>query len=143
MPLSFISLKHFRIIFFYITNIYETQYDYFARVFIVPKYACTVSLCFFSLYAGMITYPGYLSVFCPVYAVNGFNPLNRNKWVMTVRLTVRPAVSQGFVRRRCGSGGLWEREDNGQVWRDMTQCEEEKEVTSQEVRRPRGLQLGG
>uniref|UniRef100_A0A3B4ZBC5 Glucagon receptor-like n=1 Tax=Stegastes partitus TaxID=144197 RepID=A0A3B4ZBC5_9TELE len=42
-------------------------------------------------------------------------------------------VSQGVVRRRCGSDGLWEREQSGQVWRDMTQCEEEKEVTSQEV----------
>uniref|UniRef100_A0A3Q4AF36 Glucagon receptor b n=1 Tax=Mola mola TaxID=94237 RepID=A0A3Q4AF36_MOLML len=42
-------------------------------------------------------------------------------------------VSQGVVRQRCGSDGLWEREDSGQVWRDMTQCEEEKEVTSQEV----------
>ncbi|KAF3853464.1 hypothetical protein F7725_014152 [Dissostichus mawsoni] len=37
-------------------------------------------------------------------------------------------VSQGAVRRLCGSDGLWERGDNGQVWRDMTQCEEE-EVT--------------
>lgn len=44
-----------------------------------------------------------------------------------------PPVSQGVVRRQCGSDGLWEREDSGQVWRDMTQCEEEKEVTSQEV----------
>uniref|UniRef100_A0A3P8SCN3 Gastric inhibitory polypeptide receptor n=1 Tax=Amphiprion percula TaxID=161767 RepID=A0A3P8SCN3_AMPPE len=42
-------------------------------------------------------------------------------------------VSQGVVRRRCGSDGLWEREQSGQVWRDMTQCEEEKEVVSQEV----------
>ncbi|XP_041819328.1 glucagon receptor-like [Chelmon rostratus] len=42
-------------------------------------------------------------------------------------------VSQGVVRRRCGSDGLWEREDSGQVWRDMTQCEEEEEVTSQEL----------
>ncbi len=37
------------------------------------------------------------------------------------------------MRRRCGSDGLWERDDSGQVWRDMTQCEEEKEVASQEV----------
>uniref|UniRef100_A0A3Q1BTH1 Glucagon receptor-like n=1 Tax=Amphiprion ocellaris TaxID=80972 RepID=A0A3Q1BTH1_AMPOC len=42
-------------------------------------------------------------------------------------------VSQGVVRRRCGSDGLWEREQSGQVWRDMTQCEEEKEVISQEL----------
>uniref|UniRef100_A0A671WTU9 Glucagon receptor b n=1 Tax=Sparus aurata TaxID=8175 RepID=A0A671WTU9_SPAAU len=42
-------------------------------------------------------------------------------------------VSHGVVLRRCGSDGLWERDDSGQVWRDLTQCEEEKEVTSQEV----------
>ncbi|KAM7370932.1 hypothetical protein PAMP_010441 [Pampus punctatissimus] len=42
-------------------------------------------------------------------------------------------VSQGVVRRRCGTDGLWETEDGGKVWRDMTQCEEEKEVTSQEL----------
>lgn len=57
-------------------------------------------------------------------------------------LTVSPPVSQGVVRRRCGSDGFWEREDSGQVWRDMTQCEEEKEVASQEVRHPKCLQLG-
>uniref|UniRef100_A0A667Y1M7 Glucagon receptor b n=1 Tax=Myripristis murdjan TaxID=586833 RepID=A0A667Y1M7_9TELE len=43
-------------------------------------------------------------------------------------------VSKGVVRRRCGADGLWAREEDGQVWRDMTQCEEEKEVASQEVR---------
>uniref|UniRef100_A0A3Q1IMQ7 Glucagon receptor-like n=1 Tax=Anabas testudineus TaxID=64144 RepID=A0A3Q1IMQ7_ANATE len=42
-------------------------------------------------------------------------------------------VSQGVVRQRCGFDGLWEKEDSGQVWRDMTQCEEEKEITSQEL----------
>ncbi|KAM7381806.1 hypothetical protein PAMA_012589 [Pampus argenteus] len=42
-------------------------------------------------------------------------------------------VSQGVVRRRCGADGFWETEDSGKVWRDMTQCEEEKEVTSQEL----------
>lgn len=52
---------------------------------------------------------------------------------MTEGLTVFCPVSQGVVRRRCGYDGHWEREDNGQVWRDMTQCEEEKEVASQEV----------
>lgn len=52
---------------------------------------------------------------------------------MTEGLTVFHPVSQGVVRRRCGYDGHWEREDNGQVWRDMTQCEEEKEVASQEV----------
>lgn len=46
-----------------------------------------------------------------------------------------PPVTQGVVRRRCGSDGLWERDGSGHVWRDMTQCEEEKEVTSQEVPR--------
>ncbi|CAG04358.1 unnamed protein product, partial [Tetraodon nigroviridis] len=42
-------------------------------------------------------------------------------------------VSQGVVHRRCGSDGLWERDDSGNVWRDKSQCEEEEEVTSQEV----------
>ncbi|KAM8876560.1 glucagon receptor-like [Synchiropus picturatus] len=42
-------------------------------------------------------------------------------------------VSQGVVRRRCGANGLWELDGNGHVWRDMTQCEEEKEVTSNEL----------
>uniref|UniRef100_A0A674NQ92 Gastric inhibitory polypeptide receptor n=1 Tax=Takifugu rubripes TaxID=31033 RepID=A0A674NQ92_TAKRU len=42
-------------------------------------------------------------------------------------------VSQGVVRRRCGSDGLWERDDSGHVWRDKSQCEEEEEVTSHEV----------
>uniref|UniRef100_H3D5K6 Glucagon receptor b n=1 Tax=Tetraodon nigroviridis TaxID=99883 RepID=H3D5K6_TETNG len=41
-------------------------------------------------------------------------------------------VSQGVVHRRCGSDGLWERDDSGNVWRDKSQCEEEEEVTSQE-----------
>uniref|UniRef100_A0A672FUF9 Glucagon receptor n=1 Tax=Salarias fasciatus TaxID=181472 RepID=A0A672FUF9_SALFA len=36
-------------------------------------------------------------------------------------------VAQGVVRRRCGPDGLWETEENGQVWRDKSQCEEEKE----------------
>lgn len=54
--------------------------------------------------------------------------------LMTKELNVSHTVSSGVVRRRCGTDGLWDREDNGQVWRDMTQCEEEKEVTSQEVR---------
>lgn len=53
---------------------------------------------------------------------------------MTEGLTVSLTVSQGVVRRWCGSDGLWEKDDSGQVWRDMTQCEEEKEVTSQEVK---------
>lgn len=49
-------------------------------------------------------------------------------------LAICPAVSQGVVHRRCGSDGLWERDDSGHVWRDKSQCEEEEEVTSQEVR---------
>ncbi|KAM9716314.1 glucagon receptor-like [Menidia menidia] len=42
-------------------------------------------------------------------------------------------VSQGVVRRLCGSDGLWARDDSGMVWRDKSQCEEEKEVVSQEL----------
>lgn len=44
-----------------------------------------------------------------------------------------PSVSHGVVRRQCGLDGLWKRDESGHVWRDLTQCEEEKEVTSQEV----------
>ncbi|XP_076007830.1 glucagon receptor-like [Genypterus blacodes] len=40
-------------------------------------------------------------------------------------------VSEGVVRRRCGPDGLWERDNSRQVWRDKTQCEEEKEAASQ------------
>uniref|UniRef100_A0A8C7RLQ0 Glucagon receptor-like n=1 Tax=Oncorhynchus mykiss TaxID=8022 RepID=A0A8C7RLQ0_ONCMY len=42
-------------------------------------------------------------------------------------------VSQGVVRRRCGSDGHWVEEEDGEVWRDMSQCEEEQEITSQEL----------
>ncbi|XP_028332501.1 glucagon receptor-like [Gouania willdenowi] len=42
-------------------------------------------------------------------------------------------VSKGVVRRRCGSNGFWERDDQGNVWRDISECEEEKLVTSQEM----------
>lgn len=59
--------------------------------------------------------------------------LIRNEELMTKAVNVSHPVSQGVVRRRCDTDGLWERDDSGQVWRDMTQCEEEKEVTSQEV----------
>lgn len=52
---------------------------------------------------------------------------------MPQSLPILPSVSQGVVRRRCGSDGLWERDDSGYVWRDKSQCEEEEEVTSQEV----------
>lgn len=81
--------------------------------------------------------PGVLTCFLPGVHRYCFQPhvsSLRNEQVMTIS----PAVSQGVVRRRCGSDGLWEREDSGQVWRDMTQCEEEEEVTSQEVGRPKG-----
>ncbi|XP_057682250.1 glucagon receptor-like [Corythoichthys intestinalis] len=42
-------------------------------------------------------------------------------------------VSHGMVYRRCGIDGLWERDGDGHVWRDKSECEEEKEVTSQEM----------
>ncbi|KAG7492057.1 hypothetical protein MATL_G00010260 [Megalops atlanticus] len=42
-------------------------------------------------------------------------------------------VCHGVVRRRCGLDGQWVREDSGQPWRDISQCEEEQEVTSQEL----------
>ncbi|XP_061611570.1 glucagon receptor-like [Phyllopteryx taeniolatus] len=42
-------------------------------------------------------------------------------------------VSHGVVQRQCGTDGLWERDDDGHVWRDKSQCEEDKEVTSQEM----------
>ncbi|XP_056433552.1 glucagon receptor-like [Gadus chalcogrammus] len=41
-------------------------------------------------------------------------------------------VSQGVVRRACRSDGRWLQE-GGHVWRDISQCEEEQEVTSQEL----------
>ncbi|MEQ2311845.1 hypothetical protein AMECASPLE_024691 [Ameca splendens] len=42
-------------------------------------------------------------------------------------------VSQGSVRRQCGTNGLWETDESGQTWRDISECEEEKEVASQEL----------
>ncbi|KAM9773460.1 glucagon receptor-like isoform 4-T4 [Syngnathus typhle] len=42
-------------------------------------------------------------------------------------------VSHGVVLRRCGTDGFWERDEKGHVWRDKSQCEEEKEVASQEM----------
>ncbi|XP_007576730.1 glucagon receptor-like [Poecilia formosa] len=42
-------------------------------------------------------------------------------------------VSQGSVRRRCGSDGLWETDEGGHVWRDISECEEEEEAASQEL----------
>ncbi|XP_015230586.1 PREDICTED: glucagon receptor-like [Cyprinodon variegatus] len=42
-------------------------------------------------------------------------------------------VSQGSVRRRCGFNGLWETDGSGNVWRDISECEQEKEVASQEL----------
>ncbi|MEQ2212888.1 hypothetical protein XENOCAPTIV_006479 [Xenoophorus captivus] len=42
-------------------------------------------------------------------------------------------VSQGSVRRQCGTNGLWETDESGQTWRDISECEEKKEVASQEL----------
>ncbi|MED6249173.1 hypothetical protein ATANTOWER_010373 [Ataeniobius toweri] len=42
-------------------------------------------------------------------------------------------VSQGSVRRQCGTNGLWETDESGHTWRDISECEEEKEVASQEL----------
>ncbi|XP_030626043.1 glucagon receptor-like [Chanos chanos] len=42
-------------------------------------------------------------------------------------------VYQGVVRRRCGLDGQWAQEENGQIWRDISQCEEEEEITTQEL----------
>ncbi|XP_034147986.1 glucagon receptor isoform X2 [Esox lucius] len=41
-------------------------------------------------------------------------------------------VSQGLVFRRCGSDGHWVEVEDGEVWRDISQCEEEPEVEFQE-----------
>ncbi|KAL0984330.1 hypothetical protein UPYG_G00140060 [Umbra pygmaea] len=38
-------------------------------------------------------------------------------------------VSQGVVFRRCGSDGRWVEDQKGEVWRNISQCEEEPEVT--------------
>lgn len=70
-------------------------------------------------------------------------PVGANGLTKGLIFFFNPPVSQGVVRRRCGSNGFWETEDSGQVWRDMTQCEEEKEVTNQEVERLQFIQLGG
>ncbi|MBN3320098.1 GLR protein, partial [Atractosteus spatula] len=60
--------------------------------------------------------PGNLvNVSCPSYL----------PWFEKVRL--------GVVRRRCGPEGQWVSQDGGQPWRDDSQCEDEKEVTSEEV----------
>ncbi|MEQ2272093.1 hypothetical protein XENORESO_014550 [Xenotaenia resolanae] len=62
------------------------------------------------------------------------------KWVQYKQDCVRmiknellPQVSQGSVRRQCGTNGLWETDESGHTWRDISECEEEKEVASQEV----------
>uniref|UniRef100_A0A8C8DLE4 Glucagon receptor n=1 Tax=Oryzias sinensis TaxID=183150 RepID=A0A8C8DLE4_9TELE len=39
-------------------------------------------------------------------------------------------VSKGVVSRLCGFNGQWVKDGSGQVWRDLSQCEEEKEVAS-------------
>jgi len=56
-----------------------------------------------------------------------------SRQILTTGLTASLPVSKGVVRRQCGSDGLWERDDSGVVWRDKSQCEEEKEVASREV----------
>ncbi|XP_023805558.1 glucagon receptor-like [Oryzias latipes] len=42
-------------------------------------------------------------------------------------------VSKGVVSRLCGFNGKWVKDGSGQVWRDLSQCEEEKEVVSSEI----------
>ncbi|XP_037611731.1 glucagon receptor-like [Sebastes umbrosus] len=76
-----------------------------------------------------------VNISCPFYLpwYDKVVSLYRSKLVMIEGLTVCLPVSRGVVRRLCGPDGLWEREDNGQVWRDKSQCEEEKEVKSQEL----------
>nr|XP_029484612.1 glucagon receptor-like [Oncorhynchus nerka] len=51
----------------------------------------------------------------------------------TLDMSAGCPVSQGVVLRRCGSDGHWVEEEDGEVWRDMSQCEEEQEITSQEL----------
>ncbi|XP_046888639.1 glucagon receptor-like [Hypomesus transpacificus] len=42
-------------------------------------------------------------------------------------------VSHGMVLRQCGVNGRWVLNEDGQVWRDMSQCEDEPDVTSYEL----------
>lgn len=43
------------------------------------------------------------------------------------------AVKQGLVSRRCGTDGQWVTVNGSQPWRDYSQCEDELEVTAEEV----------
>lgn len=44
------------------------------------------------------------------------------------------AVKHGLVSRRCGPDGQWVTVNGSQPWRDYSQCEDELEVTAEEVR---------
>lgn len=44
------------------------------------------------------------------------------------------AVKHGLVSRRCGTDGQWVTVNGSQPWRDYSQCEDELEVTAEEVR---------
>ncbi|XP_041938810.1 glucagon receptor-like [Alosa sapidissima] len=60
--------------------------------------------------------PGMLvNVSCPSYL----------PWAQTVQ--------HGVVRRRCGLDGQWVRDSEGQLWRDMSECEEEQSTYIQEL----------
>lgn len=43
------------------------------------------------------------------------------------------AVKHGLVSRRCGTDGQWVTVNGSQPWRDYSQCEDELEVTAEEV----------
>ncbi|MBN3306409.1 GLR protein, partial [Amia calva] len=42
-------------------------------------------------------------------------------------------VRRGVASRRCGPDGQWVGQDGGLPWRDLTQCQEEKEVTTKVI----------
>lgn len=42
-------------------------------------------------------------------------------------------VKHGLVSRRCGTDGQWVTVNGSQPWRDYSQCEDELEVTAEEV----------
>ncbi|XP_053327685.1 glucagon receptor-like [Spea bombifrons] len=44
-----------------------------------------------------------------------------------------PKVRHGLVSRRCGQDGLWATMNGTQPWRDSSQCEDDAEVTTDEV----------
>lgn len=43
-------------------------------------------------------------------------------------------MKHGLVSRRCGPDGQWVTVNGSQPWRDYSQCEDELEVTAEEVR---------